>query len=191
MTRILFLTVCLGLFAGITAAQADVSDNEIDGLKFSTQEKVKHLSLLVSSKEDVIATFGKDCERGGRFNDDWDISFSYVGAGWSNTRIENGKEVVYNPSPAIVGKLADITFKPRRDVVLPETTFFPPGLRCSDAVTSRGGLEFKSIVCTDHRSLAFFFYGEDDPLGKYKKNQILHITYTTIPTDRIYTQVSP
>ena len=189
-TRILFLFVCLGLFAGHPAAQADVSNSEIDGLQFSTHEKVGDLTLLASSKEDVMAIFGKDCLHGCRFNDDWDITFSYVGSGWSNTRIENGKQVVYKPSPTIVDRLADITFKPRKGVMFPRKNAGKSSLQCSEGVTSRAGAEFKSLICTDHRSLTYFIYGETDPLGKYLKYQIQHITYSLIPTDRIFTQVS-
>ena len=189
-TRILFLFVCLGLFAGNSAAQADAANSEIDGLQFFTQEKVRDLTLLVSSQEDVMAIFGKDCLHGCPFNDDWDISLSYVGSGWSNTRIENGKQVVYKPSPAIVDRLADITFKPRNGVMFPRKTIGKPSLQCSEGVTSQAGAEFKSLICTDHRALTYLIYGETDPLGKYLKGQIQHITYSLIPTDRIFTQVS-
>ena len=188
--RIAFLLACLGLFAANAAAQADVSNNEIEGFRFSTEERVKGLSLLVSRKEDVMAIFGKDCEHGCRFNDDWDISFAYVNYGWSYTKTENGKEVIYKPNPSFLDKLADINFKPRREIVLPESTFFPPRLQCLKGEATRGTLQYRSIVCTDHRTLTYFIYGETDPNGKFQRNQIYQITYLTIPTDKIYTLVS-
>ena len=184
------LLACLILFALDAAAQTDVAASEIEGFRFSTHEKVKLLTLLVSSREDVQAIFGKDCVRGCRLNDDWDISFAYVNSGWAHGREENGKVVVYKPAPEIINKLADINLKPRRAIVLPELTFYPPALKCSEGIAERGTLRYKSILCTDHRSLAYSIYGETNEHEKFQKNQIRQITYTTIPTDRIFTHIS-
>lgn len=176
--KIGFLLVCLGLFVVSAAAQVKVANNEIEGFQFSTQEKVKDLTLLVSSKDDVMAIFGKDCLNGCRFNDDWDIDFAYVGAGWSTTKMEKGVNVVYKPKPEFIDKLADINFRPRKAIVLPESTFFPPGLTCNKATTSQGTLQFKSLVCSDKQAVYYLIYDENDPNGKYQKNQIHHISYT-------------
>src|SRR5687767_12887838 len=110
-TSITFLLACIVLFASNVAAQADVAGSEIEGFRFSNHEKLKGLTLLVSSREDVQANFGKDCVNGCQFNDDWDISFSYVGSGWTSNTEEIGKQVVRRPDPAFIDKLALISFK--------------------------------------------------------------------------------
>lgn len=176
--RMLILLICLGLFQLTSIAQVSLSQNEIEGFRFSAQDRVKDLTLLVSSKDDVMAIFGKDCVNGCRFNEDWDISFAYVNAGWSRTRMENGVKVVYKPKPEFLDKLADINFSPKKAIVLPESTFFPPGLKCDKADSSQGALHFKSLVCTDKQILFYLIYDETDPNGKYQKNQIHHISYT-------------
>ena len=175
--RMLILLVCLGLFQLTSVAQVNVSDNEIEGFRFSTQDRVKDLTLLVSSKDDVMALFGKDCVNGCNFNDDWDISFAYVNSGWSTTKMENGVKVVYKPKPEFLDKLTDINFSPKKAIVLPEPTYYPPGLKCDKAATGQGTLQFKSLVCTD-QTLFYLIYDETDPDGKYQKNQIHHISYT-------------
>ena len=175
--KITFLLVCLGLCLANANAQESAYPNEIEGLQFSKQDKVKDLVLLVSSMEDVKKLFGKDCENGCEFNEDWDIGFSYVNAGWSTTTSEKGVNSLLKPLPEFVGKLAGITFYPRRPVLLPESTVFPEGLKCNKGSATRGDLRFRSITCADDRRLFYYIYDETSAEGKFQKNQLSSISY--------------
>lgn len=170
--------VCLGLFLVNAHAQESAYPNEIEGFQFSKQDKVKDLALLVSTREDVMALFGKDCLNGCEFNEDWNIGFAYVSSGWSISTTENGVKTVYKPRPEFVGKLADIVFRPRRPVLLPESLVFPKGLRCTKGSTTSGDLHFRSIRCADDRVLSYLIHDETNDEGKFQKNQLVYISYT-------------
>jgi hypothetical protein len=171
--RMTFLLVCLGMCLVNANSQEIAYPNEIEGFQFSKQDKVKDLVLLISSKEDVMRLFGKDCVNGCEFKEDWDIGFAYVNAGWSTTT----STTLLKPLPEFVGKLASITFRPRRPVLLPESTVFPGGLRCNKGSATRGELRFRSITCADDRRLFYNIYDETSAEGKFQKNELSSISY--------------
>lgn len=177
MIRTTILLICFGLFLVNAKAQGSAYPNEIQGFQFSKQDKVKDLKLLVSTGEEVMALFGKDCLNRCQFNEDWDIGFAYVNSGWSRTTTENGLTTVYKPRPEFVGKLADITFRPRRPIVLPESLVFPKGLKCDKGLTTSGNLRFKSIRCADDQILSYLIYDETTDEGKFQKHQLVYISY--------------
>ena len=179
MIRITILLACLGLFLVNAKAQESAYPNEIQGFQFFKQDKFKDLTLLVSTGEEVMARFGKDCIHGCQFNEDWDIGFAYVNSGWSRSTTENGLTTVYKPRPEFVGRLADITFRPRRPIVLPESLVFPKGLKCHKGLTTRGDLRFRSISCADDRILSYLIYDETSDEGKFQKHQLGSISYTS------------
>ena len=176
-TRITFLLVCLGLFLVNANAQQGAYPNEIEGFQFFKLDKVKDLSLLVSSREDVMALFGQDCLNDCEFNEDWKIEFAYVNSGWSTSSKENGVTTLYKPRLEFVGKLASIVFRPRRPVVLRESLVFPKGLRCNKASSTSGDLHYRSIICADDRVLLYVIHDETDGEGKFQKNQLVSISY--------------
>jgi hypothetical protein len=176
-TRITILLVCLGLFCVAAGAQETAFPNEVEGLQFTKQEKFKNLELLVSTRDNVIAAFGEKCVNGCDYDDDWKIDFAYVNEGWSITDMVNGSKTVFKPRPEFVGKLASITFRPKRAVMMPRASG-PSELRCSPAATSQGSLAFKSILCMDNRVLSYIIYDEDNEAAKFQKNQIHVITYS-------------
>lgn len=178
MIRITILLVCLGLFLVNANAQESAYPNEIQGFQFSKQDKFKDLTLLVSTGEEVMALFGKDCINGCEFNEDWDIGFAYVNSGWSRSTTENGLTTVYKPRLQFVGRLADITFRPRRPIVLPESLVFPKGLKCDKGLTTSGDLRFRSIRCADDRILSYLMHDETNDEGKFQKHQLVYISYT-------------
>lgn len=175
-TRLVFLLICLGLFCVSAAAQETAFPNEVDGLQFTKQEKFKDLELLVSTRDNVMAAFGEKCVNGCDYDDDWKIDFAYVNEGWSITDTANGVRTVSKPRPEFVGKLASITFRPRRAVMMPRASGASE-LRCSPAASSQGSLAFKSVLCMDDRVLAYIIYDEDNETANFRKNQIHVITY--------------
>lgn len=174
--RIALLLVCVGLFGISAAAQEIAFPNEVDGLQFTKQEKLKNLELLVSTRDNVIAAFGEKCVNGCDYDDDWKIGFAYVNEGWSIGPTVDGVKPVSKPRPEFVGKLASITFRPKRAVMMPGPSG-PSELKCSPAAASQGTLSFKSVVCMDNRVLAYIIYDEDNEPANFRKNQIHVITY--------------
>jgi hypothetical protein len=124
----------------------------------------------------VIAAFGEKCVNGCDYDEDWKVDFAYVNEGWSIGPTVNGVKPASKPRPEFVGKLASITFRPRRAVMMPRSSK-PSELTCSPAESSQGSLVFKSILCMDNRVLAYVIYDEDNETAKFQKNQIHVITY--------------
>lgn len=172
------ILICLGLFAATASAQLGRTNNEIPGFEFSAARGLRDITLLSTSKDAIPGIFGKHCANGCNFNRDWEMGFAYTNTIWSITQNEGSERVTYKVKPEFLDKIASITFKPRRPVVLPEDAVLPPGLICSDATTSSSGMTFKSRICRDNEQLSYLFYAEDDPNGKYVKNQFVHIIYS-------------
>lgn len=176
--RIALLLVCFGLFGVGAAAQEITFPNEVDGLQFTKQEKFKNLELLVSTRDDVIAAFGEKCVYGCDYDDDWKMDFAYVNEGWSIGPTAGGVKPVAKPRPEFVGKLASITFRPKRAIMMPMPSKTRSStLVCSAGASSQGTLAFKSVVCMDDRVLAYVLYDEDNETANFRRNQIHVIAY--------------
>ena len=177
--RTALLLTCFGLFTVIASAQEAAFPNELEGLQFTKQEKLKGLELLVSTRENVIAALGKNCVNGCDYNEDWTVGFAYVNEGWYISKTDNsGSQIVLKPRPEMVGKLASITFRPRHAVMLPVVPKTASGLVCVPAKSSQGTLHFQSVLCRDGEGLAYIVYDETNEVEKFQKNQIHVITYS-------------
>lgn len=173
-----FILICLGLFAATASAQLGKTNNEIPGYEFSASEGLRDITLLSTSKDAIPGIFGEKCANGCAFNRDWEMSFAYSNTIWSITQVENGEKVTYKVKPEFLDKIASITFRPKRPIVLPEDTLMPAGLTCSMATTTNAGQTFKSRLCTDRDQLTYVLHADNDPNGKYVKNQFVYIGYS-------------
>jgi len=145
--RIVKTIIFIGLFMIGSVMVANAQDtqfpNELSGFEFFKSGKLNGLRLLTSTKDDVIRVMGKDCEHNCDYDEDWKISFSYVNSGWSKT----SNDQVYKPKSEFVGKLAGISFRPKRQILLTETNVFPKEFTCLNGVTTSGNLKYNSRSC--------------------------------------------
>jgi hypothetical protein len=169
-------------FAGSVSAQTNQYPNEIEGYEFSRDERLSGLKLLASDKENVKAQFGEKCEHGCDYNQDWDISFSYVNSGWSRTFTDNGEGQTRSPKPEFVGKLAGITFHPKRQILLSDSVTIPKELKCSIGTTYGNNMKYKTRTCIDDRRLWYVISEETLENKKIVKGQMITVIY--IPSVR-------
>lgn len=173
--RIPMLMICLGLFVLNINAQENPFPNEIEGLQFTKQERFKDLKFLVSTKDDVISIFGRQCAISCQYDNNWDVQFSYVTKEEKRLRVKNGVTLTYKVRPEFIGKLKDVDLVPRKPHVLSESLVIPKGLYCK--IPSEFPNPEKIMVCWDGSTLAYRISSQDDPGGEYKKNEVFMITY--------------
>jgi len=181
--KIFIIFTFLLAFAVCVPAQTNQYPNEIEGYEFFKNGKLNDLKLLVSDRNDVKAVFGEKCEHGCAYDDDWEIRFSYVNSGWSRKLTENGEEQIYKPKSEFVGKLAGITFNPKRQILLPDSVTIPKELNCSIGTSHGNNLVYKIRSCIDGRRVAYTISEETLENKKIIKGQIVTIIYITSEKD--------
>jgi hypothetical protein len=170
-------------FAVYVSAQTNQYPNEIEGYEFFKSEKLSALKLLASDKDNVKAIFGEKCEHGCDYDDDWKISFSYVNSGWSRKFTVNGEEQIYKPKPEFVGKLAGITFNPKRQILLHDSITIPRELNCSIGTSRGNNLVYKVRSCIDDRRLWYVISEETLENKEVIKGQMMTVIYITSEKD--------
>jgi hypothetical protein len=174
--RIIFLSICLGLFLISVSAQDNPFPNEIEGLQFTKQATFRSLKFLISTKDDIASVFGRNCVHTCRYDDNWDIEFSYVTKDEKDVAAKYGVKLTYKVRREFIGKVKDIDLLPRKPHILSESLVFPKGLYCRIPTEYPNPEKIK--VCWDGSVTACRMYSENDPAGRHKKNEVIVITYT-------------
>jgi hypothetical protein len=181
MFKLMFAVALVGLFLIAAQAQETAFPNELEGFQFMKMDKMRDLTLLVSTKGDVAARFGADCVNGCDFDENWRIEFAYINSGWSKSDTDKGLTTVYRPKVDLVDRLVNINFRPRKPVILPESVVFPATFKCSTGLTTQGELKFKTMDCMDDRRVWYMYAIEANETAKLQKNQFIGIHY--LPTE--------
>jgi hypothetical protein len=186
--RILLFSICLSIFLINVSAQDNPFPNEIDGLKFTKQATFRGFKFLVSTKDDIASIFGRHCDERCRYDDNWDVQFSYVTKEEKQLRVKNGVTLTYKVRPEFIGKLISVDFVPRKPQILPESLVIPKGLYCLIPTGPRYPNPEKIMACWDGSSLGYRISTQDDLSGEYKKNEVVVVTYgaSTANRDNIY-----
>lgn len=173
--RLIFPSICLLLFLVNVSAQDNPFPNELDGLQFTKRDKFRDLKFLVSTKDDVASVFGRHCVDGCQFDGNWDVEFSYVTRDEKDIVTKNGIKLTYKVRPEFIGKLKDVQLTPLKPHVLPDSLVVPKGLYCR--IPSEYPNPEKIKICWDRSVTAYRIFSEDDPAGRYKKNEVVVISY--------------
>ena len=143
--KILSISIFLLLFASTIFAQENPYPNELKGYEFFQSGRLKDLKPLVSTKADVKRVMGPGCESGCDYDENWTIGFAYVNSDWSKT--DHGQ--LYKPRAEFIGKLHDISFRPKHPIVLAQGDVFPKEFYCATGQAERNNFEYKCRVCID------------------------------------------
>ena len=176
LAKIFIVFTFLLAFPVFISAQNNPYPNEIEGYEFFKSGRFNDLKLLASDRDDVKAIFGEKCDNGCDYNEDWEIRFSYVNSGWSRKFTGNGKEQIYRPKPEFVGKLAGISFRPKKTILLSESVVIPKKIICNVG-TAYGGYTYKVRSCIDDKRVNYNISDETIENGKIVKGQITAINY--------------
>jgi hypothetical protein len=180
--KIFIVFIFLLLFVVCVSAQSNQYPNEIEGYEFFKDGKLNDLKILASDRETVKAIFGEKCDNGCDYNEDWKISFSYVSSGWCKIFTENGKEQTYKPKPEFVGKLAGISFHPKRQILLSVSTLIPKEIRCRIGTATGNNLRYRSRTCVNDKRIIYAISDETSADAKVFKGQIMSIGY--LPSEK-------
>jgi len=187
--KILHIFIFLFVLALSAVAQTNPYPNELSGYEFYRSGRLKDLKPLVSTKADVIRVMGSNCENNCDYDDNWTISFAYVGNGWTRSDGEHR----YKARPEFAGKLHDISFQPKHPIVLSSADAFPIGFECANGQAERDHFEYKCRVCIDSSRVIYSLSAETKSDGTIlvQDRQLMNIGY--LPTkkdeDAIYTLV--
>lgn len=175
--KVILLSICLGLFLINISAQDNPFPNEIDGLQFTKRDKFRDLKFLISTKDDVASVFGRHCAEGCQYDGNWDVEFSYVTKDEKHVVTKNGVKLTYKVRGEFIGKLRDVQLTPLKPHILSESLVFPKGLYCRIPAEPNHPNPEKIKICWDRSVTAYRIFSEDDPGGRYKKNEIIVISY--------------
>lgn len=141
------------LVVAIPAQRRDVP-NEVTIDALLKKENFTTLQLLVSTKDDVEAVFGKSCGLSCEYNDDWLIGFSYVPdvlfSRRANREEPSNKVFITYSKPEFRGKLRYIAFTPRKFNVLAGDYILSPDFDCK----ANSGVQFD---CTNGDTYVSFY----------------------------------
>ncbi len=169
-------------FAVCVSAQISDFPNEIEGYEFFKSARLNGLKLLVSDRNDVKAVFGEKCDNGCDYDEDWEVGFSYVNTIWNKKITENGTEKIYRPKPELIGKLAGITFRPKKLILLSEYAMIPQEIKCSSGI-AYGKYIYKSRSCIDDKRVNYNISDETLENKEIVKGQIISINYISSEKD--------
>lgn len=182
-SKFLLLSFCFLSLALNGFAQENQFPNEIEGYQFFKDGRLRGLKLLVSTKNDVKAVMGENCENGCDYDQDWEIGFSYVGSNWYRKSTENGVERIYKPKPQLIGTLQSVSFRPKRHILLSESVVFPKEFECLNGVTTSGKIKYNSRTCMDKKRIIYNISNETTTDGKVFKGQLMSIIYISPKKD--------
>jgi hypothetical protein len=139
---IIFITLLFS-FVFCISAQVKDSSNEVPIDKFLKKENFDRFQFLVSTRENIKALLGEDCEDGRcNYNEDWKMRFAYAGKvaeiRWFQPNEPRNRIFTTYTKPEFVGKLVGIFFNPRKKNVLRDDFIFPSEFKCLE----NGGREF-------------------------------------------------
>jgi hypothetical protein len=175
LANILAFLVFLCFLTLTIPGQEGQFSSELSGYEFFRNPKLSQLTPLASAKADVIKAMGANCEHTCDYNEDWKISFSYVSSNWS---IKSG-DLLYKPKPEFVGKLWDISFRPRKQILLSEANKFPKDFRCDHGITTMGKLKYKSSSCMNDQRIVYSISDEtvSDATVLVLNRQLMYVSY--------------
>ncbi|HEX8196642.1 MAG TPA: hypothetical protein VF571_10685 [Pyrinomonadaceae bacterium] len=173
-----FLSLTLNNFA-----QENQFPNEIEGYQFFKDGRLRGLKLLVSTKNDVKAVMGENCQNGCDYDQDWEINFSYVGSNWYKKITENGVERIYKPKPELIGTLQSVSFRPKRQILLSESIVFPKEFECLNGETTSGKIKYNSRICMDKERLIYNISNQSTADGKVFRGQLMSVSYISPKKD--------
>lgn len=149
---VLFTLLLTFVFVKNTQAQSNPYPNELKGYEFFGKGKLKELILGFSKREDVEKIFGKDCGIKCDYDENWTVSFGYLG---NVTKSSGEKDYVL--VPIYLDNLYWIKLRPK-------TNFSLKGIIFSSEF--KQGITFRSsaapCVLSSHASKDCPFYGDKD-----------------------------
>lgn len=164
----------VGLVLGLvllTFAQGIRFQNEIQGYKLYGKGKLNGIALKTSTRADVEAAFGTDCEwRFCPYDDKWEVMFIYLGDMWpEETRVEGEFKYTLAQSPEYVDHLWYIQFKPKETISFANITF-PTAF-----VKERNTMMHSGTSVLDFRDGSGLFYRISDE--EFGKGTLITVSY--------------
>lgn len=171
MSRKIVLTFLLAMFLALACIAQEVGAfNEIPGFEFYGKGKLKGISLKNSSRADVIAAFGNDCDyKVCEYDENWKLTVLYLEDYVRQTRYDRKYEYALKPSQEFIEKAWILMFEPKKNISLNDFSF-PAIFKRSSRIEGHSGLQF--LDYSSENRLTYSIIDED-----YAKGNLIGIYY--------------
>jgi len=95
--------------------QTNLFPNELKGFELYKKGKLQKINLLVSKEKDTKKVFGKNCDSGCDYDENWTVSFFFIHKGDHISETDElGNVSRFYPPHKYVGTLTLIRFQPKK-----------------------------------------------------------------------------
>ncbi|MDQ3129255.1 MAG: hypothetical protein M3Q99_00655 [Acidobacteriota bacterium] len=115
LAKIFIVFTFLLAFAVCVSAQSVQFPNELKGYKFFGKGKLKKIKLGGSTKKDVKKIFGKDCEKGCDYDENFKVKFEYLAALDDCMTTEDIRDRAVCPQNEFVGTISSVILEPKQE----------------------------------------------------------------------------
>ena len=167
--------------------QTNLFPNELKGFELYQKGKLEKINLLVSNEKDIKKVFGKSCDSGCDYDEDWTVSFSFLSKDDHISEMDDrGNDRKFFPPRKYVGKLSIIRFRPKKHISIDNLSFSKVFNRIfgyeSGNLTRKDAVS--AITFSDRNGLKYNIYQREMPGEKYQKGDVISIEYAITETKR-------
>jgi hypothetical protein len=170
------------IFAICITGQTNPFPNEIKGYELYAKGKLEKIKILVSSEKDTIKIFGKNCESGCDYDDNWKVAFRFLRKGEYISEGTGKEERRFYLPKKYIGKLSEIHFLPKKHISF-EGIQFSNLFRKSFAYQTGAELHPEDAgsmnTFTDNFGLKYVVCSTTSVSGRYQKDDVFSIDYET------------
>lgn len=174
------------LISALSISGQNVSfPNEINGYKLYGKGRLENIRILVSSEKDAIKIFGKNCEKGCDFDENWTTSFRFLRKGeYISENLGKRERRFYLPAKYI-GRLSEIHFIPKKHISFEKiqfSTLFQTGFSYQTGDEFHPDDAVSMFTFTSSFGLTYLKYAvcsTTSASGRYQKGDIYSIHYLT------------
>jgi hypothetical protein len=178
INAVVLLNISL-LFTICVSGQTNSFPNELKRFELYQKGKLQRINLLVSKEKDIKKAFGKNCNAGCDYDENWTISFSYIRkSDYISETDEGGNVRKFYPPRKYVGTLISIRFHPKKHISIDSKEFSPSFRQIIgyDGISNQKE-SISAIKFSDQNGLEYNISQKDNPANKYQKGDVISIEY--------------
>lgn len=173
------------MFALSVSGQNISFPDELKSYKFYGTGKLANIKILAADETDIIKSFGKNCEKGCDYDENWTISFNFFQKGEYISEEADGRERRFYVPKKYIGKLSEIHFLPRKHISSEGIVFsnlFRQGFASQTGAESHpedAGSMNTFVAGSDTAHLQYVVCSTTSVSGRYRKDDVFSIDYET------------
>lgn len=180
--KLLIISNLILIFALDILGQNISFPNEIKGYQFYGKGRLENIKILISNEKDAIKIFGKNCESGCDYDENWKVSFRFIRKGKYISEGTGGHERRFYVPKKYIGKLSEIHFLPKKHISFEKIKFsnlFRQGFanQTGDELHPEDAGSMNTF--SDNFGLKYVVCSTTSVSGRYQKGDVYSIDYET------------